>query len=66
MADDQDEGFRRELRLMLRRARFHGFSADDLEEEILALFRRGVSTQPPPPADQLPVPPPGDAGGGSG
>lgn len=56
MAADEEEELREELRRVLRVGRFHGWTADELEGEILRLFGRGVSTQTPPPADQLPVP----------
>lgn len=44
------------LRQLLRRARFEGWSLDDLEDEIDSLFREGVNVQPAPTPDQLPEP----------
>lgn len=56
MSEDEDTGVRRELRQLLRIARFQSWSLDDLEEAIAALFRGGVTTQPAPTPDQLAAP----------
>lgn len=48
---------RQALRQLIRRARFYGWSLDDLEDEIDTLFREGVPVQPAPTPDQIPGPP---------
>jgi hypothetical protein len=47
MADDDYDGKRHELRQILRVARFRGWELEDLEDAILGVFGRGVSTTTP-------------------
>ncbi len=63
-ADESSEPYR-ELRQLLRVARFETWALDKLEDEIYALFGRGVTTQPAPTPDQLSAPSLLDRGGGA-
>lgn len=52
MSAPEDKTLRRELRELLRVARFESWTLDAIEDEITKLFRGGVTPQPPVTPDQ--------------
>jgi hypothetical protein len=56
MGASEEHTLRRELRELLRVARFQAWELDKIEDAITGLFRRGVIVQPPVTPDQQPGP----------